>query len=90
LFVYFCSWLRATIYEYRKHKIVIINELSKPLAFFISIIFHLRNLSYISKDNAARINAEVKNSLRDWKTVARRLGLPERDIDIFGGRFIIG
>ncbi|MDY3835723.1 MAG: hypothetical protein SOZ87_11820, partial [Candidatus Cryptobacteroides sp.] len=47
LFVYFCSWLRATIYEYRKHKIVIINELSKPLAFFISIIFHLRNLSYI-------------------------------------------
>jgi len=24
---------------------VIINELSKPLAFFISIIFHLRNLS---------------------------------------------
>jgi len=26
---------------------VIINELSKPLAFFISIIFHLRNLSYI-------------------------------------------
>ena len=45
---------------------------------------------YIPKDNAARINAEVKNSLRDWKTVARRLGLPERDIDIFGGRFIIG
>lgn len=45
---------------------------------------------YIPKDNATRINAEVKNSLRDWKTVARRLGLPERDIDIFGGRFIIG
>ena len=45
IIVYFCSWLRATIYEYRKHKIVIINELSKPLAFFISIIFHLRNLS---------------------------------------------
>jgi len=28
---------------------VIINELSKPLAFFISIIFHLRNLSYTNK-----------------------------------------
>jgi len=28
---------------------VIINELSKPLAFFISIIFHLRNLSNIRK-----------------------------------------
>ena len=45
---------------------------------------------YIPKDEASRIIAEVKNSLKDWKTVARRLGLPERDIDIFAGRFIIG
>jgi hypothetical protein len=28
---------------------VIINELSKPLAFFISIIFHLRNLSNLRR-----------------------------------------
>jgi len=28
---------------------VIINELSKSLAFFISIIFHLRNLSQLHK-----------------------------------------
>lgn len=45
---------------------------------------------YIPKDEASRIIAEVKNSLKDWKTVARRLGLPERDIDIFAGRIIIG
>ena len=43
-----------------------------------------------SQDEASRIIAEVKDSLKDWKTVARRLGLPERDIDIFAGRFIIG
>lgn len=45
---------------------------------------------YIPKDEAARIITEVKNALKDWRVVARRLGLPERDIDIFAGRFMIG
>ena len=44
---------------------MIINELSKPLAFFISIIFHLRNLSNVIK--------RFRSDFKDWNESDIRL-----------------
>lgn len=41
----FCSWQKGSIYLFDNHNIVIITELSNTFAFFIRILFHLRNLS---------------------------------------------
>ena len=44
---------------------MIINELSKPLAFFISIIFHLRNLSKYIDVNLVNIEEDNRDRVSD-------------------------
>lgn len=41
----------------------------------------------LSADKAKNIINEVKSAMKSWRTEARRLGLPQRDIDIFAPRF---
>lgn len=41
----------------------------------------------ITKVQAKEIIEEVKNAMQSWKTEAKRLGLPQRDIEIFAPRF---
>ncbi|WP_165157485.1 type II toxin-antitoxin system HipA family toxin, partial [Parabacteroides sp. ZJ-118] len=41
----------------------------------------------LSKEKAAIIIAEVKSAMKSWRNEARRLGLPQRDIDLFAHRF---
>ena len=37
----------------------------------------------LSNDKANKIIAEVKEAMKSWQTEARRLGIPQRDIDTF-------
>lgn len=41
----------------------------------------------LSSDKAENIITEVKAAMKPWRTEARRLGLPQRDIDMFAPRF---
>lgn len=41
----------------------------------------------LSSDKAESIITEVKTAMKPWRTEARRLGLPQRDIDMFAPRF---
>lgn len=41
----------------------------------------------LSSDKAESIITEVKTAMKSWRTEARRLGLPQRDIDMFAQRF---
>lgn len=41
----------------------------------------------ISAEKAKDIVSKVKNAMKSWRTEARRLGLPQRDIDMFAPRF---
>jgi len=41
----------------------------------------------LSSDKAESIITEVKTAMKSWRTEARRLGLPQRDIDMFAPRF---
>lgn len=41
----------------------------------------------LSSDKAESIIAEVKTAMKSWRTEARRLGLSQRDIDMFAPRF---
>lgn len=41
----------------------------------------------ISKEKAAIIIAEVKSAMKSWRSEAQRLGLPQRDIDMFAPHF---
>lgn len=41
----------------------------------------------LSSDKAESIITEVKTAMKSWCTEARRLGLPQRDIDMFAPRF---
>lgn len=41
----------------------------------------------LSSDKAKSIINEVKTAIKSWRTEARRLGLPQRDIDMFAPRF---
>ena len=41
----------------------------------------------ISKEKATIIIAEVKSAMKSWRSDARKLGLPQRDIDMFAPRF---
>ncbi len=41
----------------------------------------------LSKEKAAIIIADVKSAMKSWRNEARRLGLPQRDIDLFAHRF---
>lgn len=37
----------------------------------------------LSKVKAEKIISEVKEAMKSWQTEARRLGIPQRDIDTF-------
>ena len=41
----------------------------------------------LSAEKAKSIINEVKTVMKSWRTEARRLGLPQRDIDMFAPRF---
>lgn len=41
----------------------------------------------LSSEKAKTIIAEVKSAMISWRNEARRLGLPQRDIDMFASRF---
>lgn len=41
----------------------------------------------LSAEKAKSIISEVKTAMKSWRTEARRLGLPQRDIDMFAPRF---
>lgn len=41
----------------------------------------------LSSDKAESIITKVKTAMKSWRTEARRLGLPQRDIDMFAPRF---
>ena len=41
----------------------------------------------LSSEKAKTIMAEVKSAMISWRNEARRLGLPQRDIDMFASRF---
>lgn len=41
----------------------------------------------LSSDKAKSIITEVKTAMKSWQIEARRLGLPQRDIDMFAPRF---
>lgn len=41
----------------------------------------------LSAKIAVKIIAEVKSAMKSWRGVARRIGLPDRDIDRFASRF---
>ena len=41
----------------------------------------------LSPDKAKNIITEVKSAMKLWRAEARRLGLPQRDIDMFAPRF---
>ena len=71
---------------------MIINELSKPLAFFISIIFHLRNLRYCIKHSTGQYDEfywhnivskfnKANNCFRGWPTVN---SLNDKDLEELG------
>lgn len=60
----------CAICECRNHNIVIINELSNTLAFFLLIFIHLRNLSYIMDEDERHTELMIgtpktQNSIRD-------------------------
>lgn len=38
-------------------------------------------------EKAVKIISEVKTAMKSWRTEARKLGLPQRDIDMFAPRF---
>lgn len=38
-------------------------------------------------EKAKTIIEEVKSAMKSWRNEARRLGLPQRDIDMFATRF---
>lgn len=40
----------------------------------------------LSKDKAEKILSEVEVAMKSWQTEARRLGIPQRDIDTFAPR----
>ena len=41
----------------------------------------------LSTEKAKTIIAEVKSAMKSWRSEARKLGLPQRDIDMFAPRF---
>ena len=41
----------------------------------------------LSKEKARKIIDEVKSAMKPWRAEAVKLGLPQRDIDMFAGRF---
>ena len=41
----------------------------------------------LSSEKAKTIIAEVKSAMKSWRSDARKLGLPQRDIDMFAPRF---
>ena len=53
----------------------------------LNILFDSADEYFISKVKGAKIIEEVKSAMQSWQSEARRLGLPQRDIDMFSPRF---
>ena len=45
---------------------------------------------FLSQETVDTILSEVMTAMRDWETVAAHMKLSQRDIDLFGSRFITG
>ena len=41
----------------------------------------------LSTEKAKTIIDEVKSAMKSWRSEVRKLGLPQRDIDLFAHRF---
>lgn len=53
----------------------------------LSILLSSAGEYMLSSQRAESIVDEVKTAMKTWRTEARRLGLPQRDIDMFAPRF---
>ena len=53
----------------------------------LNILFDSADEYFISKEKAIKTIDEVKSAMQSWQYEARRLGLPQRDIDMFSPRF---
>ncbi len=45
---------------------------------------------FLSQETVDTILSEVMTAMQDWETVAAHMKLSQRDIDLFGSRFITG
>ena len=45
---------------------------------------------FLSQETVDTILSEVMTAMRDWERVAAHMKLSQRDIDLFGSRFITG
>lgn len=53
----------------------------------LSILLESAGDYMLSMEKAKTIIEEVKSAMKSWRSEARRLGLPQRDIDMFAPRF---
>ena len=53
----------------------------------LNILFDSADEYFITKEKAAKIIEEVKSAMQSWRSEAKRLGIPQRDIDMFSPRF---
>lgn len=53
----------------------------------LNILLDSADEYFISKEKASKIIEEVKSAMQSWQSETRRLGLPQRDIDMFSPRF---
>ncbi|MCM1168659.1 MAG: type II toxin-antitoxin system HipA family toxin [Bacteroides sp.] len=51
------------------------------------ILLNAADVYLLKKERAAAIIEEVKNAMASWRKEARKIGLPQRDMDMFGARF---
>ena len=52
----------------------------------LNVLFESADDYMLSKNRAGKIISEVKKAMKSWQSDARRLGIPERDIDTFAPR----
>ena len=53
----------------------------------LNILLALAGDYMLSTEKAKTIIDEVKSAMKSWRSEARKLGLPQRDIDLFARRF---
>lgn len=53
----------------------------------LSILLESAGDYMLTTEKAKTIIYEVKSAMKSWRSEARRLGLPQRDIDMFASRF---
>lgn len=52
----------------------------------LNILLESADEYMLSKDKAEKVIVEVKKAMKSWQTEARRLGIPQRDIEMFAPR----